>query len=190
MESDAREGCGTEKSHNSGLRLAMLIDAENISAKTMDWIFQQVSKLGKLVIRTAYADWGDPGVFPWRETCNRYSIEPVMSMNHTKHKNSTDMKLVMEGMKLHYGNKNFDGFVLVTSDSDFTEFAEEMRRENRVVYGFGSRDASLALANACDKYFRWERSFASDCGKRKLDIQETGDSCKSLHFSSYSGFFF
>ncbi len=131
--------------------IAVLIDAENISAKYSAIIFDEIEKCGyDAPCRRIYGNWSARS--GWKEDLLlEYSILPIQQFSYTHGKNSTDMAMVIDAMDLLYQNK-FDGFCLVTSDSDFTRLAMRLREEQKFVLGMGESKAPMALTHACDRF--------------------------------------
>ncbi len=132
------------------LQFAVLIDAENISAKYASVIFDELEKYGFASCRRIYGNWSREN--GWKEDqLLGYSIIPIQQFSYTMGKNSTDMAMVIDAMDLLYQNK-VDGFCIVTSDSDFTRLAMRLREEKKYVLGMGESKAPLALTRACNKF--------------------------------------
>lgn len=131
--------------------LAVLIDAENVGAKYVKTIFDELEKIGyDAPCRRIYGNWSRSN--GWKEDILlEYSIMPIQQFSYTVGKNSTDMAMVIDAMDLLYQDKA-DGFCLVTSDSDFTRLAMRLREEKKYVLGMGESKAPMALTHACDKF--------------------------------------
>ncbi len=136
---------------DSRKHFAVLIDAENISAKYISIIFDELEKYGyDAPCRRIYGNWSKEN--GWKEELLlEYSIMPIQQFSYTSGKNSTDIAMVIDAMDLLYQNK-VDGFCLVTSDSDFTRLAMRLREEQKYVLGMGESKAPLSLTHACDKF--------------------------------------
>ncbi|MEZ5091934.1 NYN domain-containing protein [Nocardioides sp.] len=132
-------------------RLAVLIDADNTSPKRADAILDEVTRLGTATVRRAYADWTNERSGGWRRQLNRHAIQPIQQFAYTTGKNSTDFALVIDAMDLLYAG-NLDGFVIVSSDSDFTRLATRLRESGTQVVGMGERKTPAAFVTACDRY--------------------------------------
>lgn len=143
------------ESQFKGNKLAVLIDAENISPKVIDLLFREIAKYGTIHVRRIYGDWTTPHLSSWKDTLHRYSIQPIQQFRYTSGKNSTDSALIIDAMDLLY-TRNFDGFCLVSSDSDFTRLASRIREEGLIVYGFGEKKTPEAFVSACDKFIYTE----------------------------------
>lgn len=134
---------------NDEKRFAVLIDIENISPKYIRVILDEVSNYGNITIKRAYGDWTKPAASSWREKLLENSIIPMQQFNNTFGKNSSDSALIIDAMNILYRN-NVDGFCLVSSDSDFTRLAANLKEEGKMVIGMGESKTPNALVNACD----------------------------------------
>lgn len=132
-------------------KLAVLIDADNISPALSEALFQEVAKYGAASVKRAYGDWTTPQLTPWKAILHEYAISPIQQFSYTTGKNATDSSMIIDAMDLLYTEK-FDGFCLVTSDSDFTKLATRIRESGLVVYGFGEKKTPGSLQAACDKF--------------------------------------
>ncbi|WP_150303878.1 NYN domain-containing protein [Pseudomonas saliphila] len=136
-------------------RLAVLIDADNAQAAIIDGIFEEVAKYGVASVKRIYGDWTAPQLGSWKKVLLDYSIQPIQQFAYTKGKNATDSSLIIDAMDLLYTGR-FDGFCLVSSDSDFTRLAARLREEGLVVYGFGEKKTPSPFVFACDKFIYTE----------------------------------
>jgi len=132
-------------------RLAVLIDADNISAKVASDLFEELAGYGNLTVKRAYGDWTTTHLGGWKDQLHLYAISPMQQFAYTTGKNSTDSALIIDAMDLLYSS-NLDGFVLVSSDSDFTRLATRLRESGMTVYGIGARKTPQAFRDACDKF--------------------------------------
>lgn len=132
-------------------KLAVLIDADNISPALCEALIQEVAKYGAASVKRAYGDWTTPQLSSWKPMLHEYAISPMQQFSYTTGKNSTDSSMIIDAMDLLYAEK-FDGFCLVTSDSDFTRLATRIRESGLVVYGFGEKKTPDSLQAACDKF--------------------------------------
>jgi uncharacterized LabA/DUF88 family protein len=131
--------------------LAVLIDADNASARYAKEIFEEIAKLGEANVRRIYGDFSGERLKGWRDIMQTLAIVPAQQFNYTTGKNAADITLVIEAMDLmHRGH--LDGFCLVSSDSDFTRLASRLREEGAVVYGFGEKKTPEAFRNACSRF--------------------------------------
>ena len=135
-------------------RLAVLIDADNAPADIIDRLLEEVAKYGIASVKRIYGDWSH-GLSKWKAALLPHAIIPVQQFAYTKGKNATDMALVIDAMDLLYSG-NFDGFCIVSSDSDFTRLASRLRESGLTVYGFGEKKTPEAFRKACDKFIYTE----------------------------------
>ncbi|MCI8375146.1 MAG: NYN domain-containing protein [Lachnospiraceae bacterium] len=132
-------------------QFAVLIDADNISAKYAGSIFNEIENYGYASFRRIYGNWSTKGNGWKEEILLENSITPVQQFAYTSGKNATDMAMVIDAMDILYSGK-VDGFCLVTSDSDFTRLAMRLREENMYVIGMGESKTPMALTKACNKF--------------------------------------
>ena len=136
-------------------RLAVLIDADNAQPSVIEGLLAEVAKLGVASVKRIYGDWTSTETTQWKQSLLRYSISPIQQFAYTKGKNATDASLIIDAMDLMHSHR-FDGFCLVSSDSDFTALARRLREEGLVVYGFGEKKTPDAFVKACDKFIYTE----------------------------------
>lgn len=132
-------------------RLAVLIDADNAQAAIVEGLLAEVAKYGTAHVKRAYGDWTGTSLRSWKEQLLAQSIQPVQQFAYTTGKNATDAAMVIDAMDLLYSDR-FDGFCLVSSDSDFTRLAARIRESGLTVYGFGERKTPKPFVAACDKF--------------------------------------
>lgn len=119
--------------------LAVLIDADNTSPSVIEYLFAEIAKYGMASVKRIYGDWTSPYLKGWKEVLLTYAIHPIQQFHYTVGKNATDSAMIIDAMDLLYSNR-FDGFCLVSSDSDFTRLATRIREGGITVYGFGKRE--------------------------------------------------
>lgn len=136
-------------------RLAVLIDADNAHAAIVDALLAEIARFGVASVKRIYGDWTQPQLGSWKKVLLQQSIIPVQQFAYTKGKNATDSALIIDAMDLMY-TRRFDGFCLVSSDSDFTRLASRLREEGLLVYGFGERKTPEPFVSACDKFIYTE----------------------------------
>jgi hypothetical protein len=139
------------ESEESTLRLAVLIDADNAQAAVIEALLAEIATFGEATVRRIYGDFTAPTSSSWKKVLQRYAIKPVQQFAYTTGKNATDSTLIIDAMDLLYTRK-FDGFCLITSDSDFTGLAMRLREEGLTVLGFGEKKTPEAFRNACHKF--------------------------------------
>lgn len=135
--------------------LAVLIDADNASAAIVEGLFEEIAKFGIASVKRIYGDWTLPNLGGWKKVLLEYSIQPMQQFAYTTGKNSTDSSLIIDAMDLLY-TRRFDGFCLVSSDSDFTRLAARLREEGLEVIGFGEQKTPKPFVSACDKFIYTE----------------------------------
>jgi len=132
-------------------RLAVLIDADNAQAAIIEGLLAEVAKYGTAHVKRAYGDWTGTSLKGWKDQLLAQSIQPIQQFAYTSGKNATDSAMVIDAMDLLYSGR-FDGFCLVSSDSDFTRLAARLRESGLTVYGFGERKTPKPFVAACDKF--------------------------------------
>lgn len=132
-------------------RLAVLIDADNAQAAVIEGLLTEIARFGEATVKRIYGDFTAPTSASWRKVLQQYAIKPVQQFAYSTGKNSTDSTLIIDAMDLLYTRK-FDGFCLITSDSDFTGLAMRLREEGLSVFGFGEKKTPEAFRNACHKF--------------------------------------
>ncbi len=132
-------------------KLAVLIDADNASPSIIKGLISEISEYGVAVVSRVYGDWTQPQLNSWKQVLLEHAIQPVQQFRYTTGKNSTDSAMIIDAMDLLY-SRRFQGFCLVSSDSDFTRLACRIREEGIRVYGFGEQKTPRAFVSACDKF--------------------------------------
>lgn len=140
-------------------RLAVLIDAENASARIAEALFNEIATLGEASARRIYGDFASPQIAGWTRVLARFAIQPQQNFANTKGKNSGDIALVIDAMDLLHSGR-FDGFCLVSSDADFTRLAARIREEGVDVYGFGEQKTPESFRQACTRFIYTENLIA------------------------------
>ena len=140
-------------------RLAVLIDADNTTPKVAEGLFLEIAKLGEASVRRIYGDFSDDRLKGWARILAQYAIIPHQQFAYTQGKNSSDIALVIDAMDLLHSGR-FEGFCLVSSDSDFTRLASRIREQGVDVYGFGQRKTPEAFRQACRRFFYIENLMA------------------------------
>ncbi|PKM05855.1 MAG: hypothetical protein CVV14_14710 [Gammaproteobacteria bacterium HGW-Gammaproteobacteria-4] len=135
--------------------LAVLIDADNAQPSVIEGLLAEVAKFGVASVKRIYGDFTSPQLTRWKKALLKHSISPVQQFAYTSGKNATDSMLIIDAMDLMY-TRRFDGFCLVSSDSDFTRLAQRLREEGLTVYGFGERKTPDPFVQACDKFIYTE----------------------------------
>jgi len=136
-------------------KLAILIDADNAQPSIIDNLLAEIAKYGTASVKRIYGDWTGPSLGGWKDVLLQHSIQPIQQFAYTKGKNSTDSAVIIDAMDLLYTDR-FDGFCIVSSDSDFTKLAARIRESGLFVYGFGEKKTPDAFVSACDKFIYTE----------------------------------
>ncbi len=139
------------ESEEPALRLAVLIDADNAQAAVIDGLLAEIARFGEATVKRIYGDFTSPASASWKKVLQQYAIKPIQQFAYTTGKNATDSTMIIDAMDLLYSRK-FDGFCLITSDSDFTGLAVRLREEGLTVLGFGEKKTPTAFRNACHKF--------------------------------------
>lgn len=136
-------------------RLAVLIDADNASAKIVGGLFEEIATLGEASVRRIYGDFSGTRSKAWSDVLAQYAIIPQQQFAYTTGKNASDITLVIDAMDLLH-SRRFDGFCLVSSDSDFTRLAARIREEGVDVFGFGEQKTPESFRQACRRFIYTE----------------------------------
>lgn len=136
-------------------RLAVLIDAENVSYANIMELLDEIAKIGTMTIKRIYADWTKPTAIGWKNALLENAITPIQQYSYTAGKNSSDSALIIDAMDILYAGK-VHGFCIVSSDSDFTRLAIRLREAGMKVYGFGEKKTPNPFITACDKFIYTE----------------------------------
>jgi uncharacterized LabA/DUF88 family protein len=153
-------------------KLAVLIDADNAQPSVVEGLLAEVAKYGTAHVKRAYGDWTGPSLKGWKEHLLAQSIQPIQQFAYTTGKNATDAALVIDAMDLLYSGR-FDGFCLVSSDSDFTRLAARIRESGLTVYGFGERKTPKPFVSACDKFIYVENLISPQDEAASADVVAT-----------------
>lgn len=132
-------------------KIAVLIDADNVSAKYIKYIMDEILNHGIPTYKRIYGDWTQPQLSPWKDILLKYSISPIQQYSYTSGKNSTDSALIIDAMDILYSD-NVDGFCIVSSDSDFTRLAARLRESGMYVVGMGEEKTPIPFISACEKF--------------------------------------
>ncbi|HHV99378.1 MAG TPA: NYN domain-containing protein [Clostridiaceae bacterium] len=137
------------------LRLAVLIDADNVPYSNIKGMMEEIALYGTPTFKRIYGDWTNPALAGWKSVLLENAITPVQQYSYTTGKNSTDSAMIIDAMDILYSGK-VDGFCLVSSDSDFTRLATRLREAGMKVIGIGERKTPNAFIVACDKFIYLE----------------------------------
>lgn len=134
------------------LRIAVLIDADNVPHSNIKGIIEEVARYGTPVIKRIYGDWTRPNVAGWKPHLLENAITPIQQYGYTTGKNSTDSAMIIDAMDILYSPQSIDGFCIVSSDSDFTRLAIRLREAGKKVFGIGEKKTPSPFIAACDKF--------------------------------------
>lgn len=156
------------------LKIALLIDGDNISAKYLNSILDELTEVGVVNIKRIYGDWTRPEMHSWgKELLNR-SITPMQQFNNVSGKNATDSALIIDAMDILY-NKDVDAFAIVSSDSDFTRLASRLGESGKTVIGMGEAKTPDSFRNACTRFVSLENLHSSHGDiPTKSDLSQRG----------------
>ena len=137
------------------MRLAVLIDGDNAPRDCLKGIMEEIAIYGTPMIKRIYGDWASHGLTSWKNTLLENAVTPKQQFAYTTGKNATDSAMIIDAMDILYTGKT-DGYVLVSSDSDFTPLAIRLRESGMYVIGIGEEKTPKAFVQACDKFIRVE----------------------------------
>jgi len=132
-------------------KIAVLIDADNAQLKALKAILDEIFKYGRIIVKKAYGDWKNPSLKNWEDELKQLAIKPEQQFAYTKGKNATDFALVIDAMDLLYTN-NYNAFVIVCSDADYTPLAIRLRETGAYIFGVGEDKTPTAFRNSCDSF--------------------------------------
>ncbi|TQJ48357.1 NYN domain-containing protein [Phycicoccus sp. SLBN-51] len=132
-------------------RIALLIDADNVSARRIDLILNELSGYGETSIRRAYGNWTKPELRGWAGVLHENAIRPMQQYDYSSGKNASDMALVVDAMALLYTDRP-EAYAIVSSDGDFTPLVMHLREKGAAVYGFGERKTPEPFKSACSRF--------------------------------------
>src|ERR1044071_4617937 len=137
--------------NNKDLRLAVLVDADNVPYSRVKEMFEEIAKYGTPTFKRIYADWTKPTVAGWKSVLLENAITPIQQYSYTSGKNATDSAMIIDAMDILYSGK-VDGFCIVSSNSDFTRLATRLREAGMRVIGIGEQKTTEPFITACDKF--------------------------------------
>lgn len=168
-------------------KLAVLIDADNAQPLIIEGLLAEIAKYGTANVKRIYGDWTSTKLRGWKEHLLQHSIQPIQQFGYTTGKNATDSAMIIDAMDLLYTNQ-FDGFCIVSSDSDFTKLGARIREAGLTVYGFGERKTPEPFVAACDKFIytevlRGEEEADKDSSFRKMSTNELKQDTKLVNLT-------
>ena len=153
--------------NSKDLRLAVLIDADNVPHRLINGILEEIAKYGVPTFKRIYADWTKPHVAGWKTVLLDHAITPVQQYSYTTGKNSSDSALIIDAMDILYTGR-VDGFCVVSSDSDFTRLATRLREAGMKVFGMGEQKTPSPFRAACDKFIYIEILEPPEAGTKQI----------------------
>ena len=136
---------------NNDIKLAVLIDADNVSSNNIHGMLEEIAKYGTPTFKRIYGDWTRSGLDHWKRVLLDNSITPIQQYAYTSGKNATDSAMIIDAMDILYTGR-VEGFCLVSSDSDFTRLASRLREAGMKVYGIGEKKTPTPFISACNKF--------------------------------------
>lgn len=150
-------------------RFAVLIDADNVSAKYIKYILDEISNYGVATYKRIYGDWTKPSTVSWKDVLLENSVTPVQQYGYTVGKNATDSAMIIDAMDILYSG-NVDGFSIVSSDSDFTKLASRLRESGMLVVGMGERKTPKPFIAACNQFKYLD--VLAETEKKSMELEE------------------
>lgn len=161
------------------LRLAVLIDADNVPYANVKEMFEEIAKYGTPTFKRIYADWTKPTVAGWKKVLLENAITPIQQYSYSTGKNATDSAMIIDAMDILYTGK-VDGFCIVSSDSDFTRLATRLREAGMKVIGIGEQKTLVPFISACDKFIYIEILGKTDTDHEHEDDAKEGKSLRTV----------
>ncbi len=155
-----------QESSRAEMRVAVLIDAENIASKYIDIILTEANNLGNVIIKRIYGDWTSQQMGSWKPVVLDNSIQPIQQYANVSGKNSSDSALIIDAMDLLYQSR-LDCFCIVSSDSDFTRLAARLRESEKYVLGMGEQKTPKSMISACNKFSYIDLLYSASIRDRK-----------------------
>ncbi|MFT4600648.1 MAG: hypothetical protein ACI857_000824 [Arenicella sp.] len=154
------------------MKLAVLIDGDNIPSKYVKEMIEELTKYGTPTVKRIYADWTKPQLNKWKSVLLENAINPIQQYAYTTGKNATDSAMIIDAMDILYSD-SVDGFCLASSDSDFTKLATRLRESGKKVYGIGEKKTPSPFIVACDKFI-----YLEILGSSEDEVEESGKKVK------------
>lgn len=150
-------------------RFAVLIDADNVSAKYIKYILDELTNYGVATYKRIYGDWTKPSAASWKDVLLENSVTPVQQYSYTVGKNATDSAMIIDAMDILYSG-NVEGFCIVSSDSDFTKLASRLRESGMLIVGMGERKTPKPFIAACNQFKYLD--VLAETEKKSMEIEE------------------
>jgi uncharacterized LabA/DUF88 family protein len=155
---------------------AVLIDADNVRLDSISSILEEVTRHARVTVRRIYGDFTSQNLAGWKVKLADHAIHPIQQYRNTNGKNASDSALIIDAMDLLH-SRRFEGFCLVSSDSDFTRLATRIREDGLVVYGFGEKKTPKAFVNACDRYIYVENLLDTALSEQGVEDKKEEMAC-------------
>src|SRR5687767_14692413 len=159
----------SERERSNDLKLAVLIDADNIPYANVKGMMEEIAKYGTPTFKRIYGDWTRPTTSGWKGVLLQNAITPIQQYSYTSGKNATDSAMIIDAMDILYTGR-VDGFCIVSSDSDFTRLATRLREAGMKVIGIGEKKTLIPFISACDKFI-----YIEILGKGDTESDQEGD---------------
>ena len=156
-------------------RFAVLIDADNVSAKYIKYILDEISNYGVATYKRIYGDWTKPATVSWKDVLLENSVTPVQQYGYTVGKNATDSAMIIDAMDILYSG-NVEGFCIVSSDSDFTKLASRLRESGMLVVGMGERKTPKPFIAACNQFKYLD--VLAEAEKKSMEFEDKQEAIK------------
>lgn len=160
-------------------RLAVLIDADNVSEKYIKPILDELSNEGIITYKRIYGDWTRPALSSWKSVLLNHSITPIQQYSYTTGKNATDSAMIIDAMDILYSG-NVDGFCIVSSDSDFTRLVVRLRESGMHVIGMGEKKTPMPFISACNRFVYLEILAKGDSHEKERADEHEGVDLKTI----------
>lgn len=153
-------------------RFAVLIDADNVSAKYIKYILDEISNYGVVTYKRIYGDWTKPNTSSWKDILLEHSVTPIQQYGYTVGKNATDSAMIIDAMDILY-SRNVEGFCIVSSDSDFTKLSSRLRESGMLVVGMGERKTPKPFIVSCNQFKYLD--VLAETEKKSIETEENKD---------------
>lgn len=165
-------------------KIVVLIDADNTQLKMLELVFQEISTHGRIVVKRAYGNWKKGTLKDWENEMKRLAIKPVQQFDYVSGKNATDIALAIDAMELLH-SEIYDGFIIVSSDSDYTPLVIKLRESGVYVIGVGERKTPEPFRNSCDQFLFLENLYPSDNKNHNSDTDLDDDNASQTTTSGF-----
>ena len=165
------------------LRIAILIDADNVSDKYIKIIVDEVANIGIATYKRIYGDWTSARLSSWKNVLLEDSIIPIQQYSYTTGKNATDSAMIIDAMDILYSG-NVDGYCIVSSDSDFTRLAARLRESGMLVLGMGEEKTPKPFISACNQFKYLDLLYRNQQEEEKKEDLETAAEAKKAESSN------